>query len=407
MTVGRRVRPRLAVTAVAVAALLAPLAVAAPAQAVDHAAPASPARVHTDTAGVAPAATGQTRYFRWASHPHEIFQRTPDGKTTRLTYPQWLSAGSPEPEVWRSGFYRAPWSDIVHAVNADGHARRVSFSEWSALGQPWPALTPVQYVKNPGSSAVYAHVTWPTSPDDRRVGLVVHLTWSEYVRAGMPAVVERSAIPTDPYVKFTVGDTVYRQTGGVLTPIDYSQWQRAGYPTPRVISPPSPAYIRGHLIVNKSFPLPPSFGDGLTSETQTAFDTMRDAASRDGIGLRVVSGFRSYASQQSIYNNRVRNEGRASADRYSARPGHSEHQSGLALDVNSVSPAFAHTREGQWVRDNAHRFGFIVRYPDGKEHITGYAYEPWHLRYVGTDTATLLTTNGWTLEEYLAVPSRY
>ena len=168
-----------------------------------------------------------------------------------------------------------------------------------------------------------------------------------------------------------------------------------------------PTYIQGVLIVNKTYALPSWFGDGLTAETQAAFNAMQAEAGAYGLGLYISSGFRSYDTQVSVYGNYVATLGQAGADRTSARPGHSEHQSGLAFDLNTIDHAFADTPEGQYVRDNAHRFGLIIRYPQGKESITGYEWEPWHIRYVGVDLATKLYTSGQTLEEYFGITSVY
>ncbi|NLA66493.1 MAG: hypothetical protein GX862_11405 [Leucobacter sp.] len=168
-----------------------------------------------------------------------------------------------------------------------------------------------------------------------------------------------------------------------------------------------PTYMRGILVVNKTYALPSWYGDGLTAETVAAFDRMQADAESLGLGLYISSGFRSYGAQESIYNRYVAADGRAEADRYSARPGHSEHQSGLTFDLNTIDEAFAYTAEGQWVRDNAHHYGFVIRYPQGKEHITGYIWEPWHLRYLGVDVATELFSSGLSLEEYLGITSQY
>ncbi|SHM85198.1 D-alanyl-D-alanine carboxypeptidase [Ruminococcus flavefaciens] len=119
------------------------------------------------------------------------------------------------------------------------------------------------------------------------------------------------------------------------------------------------------------------------------------------------SGFRSYATQNTIYNNYVASDGVEVADTYSARPGHSEHQTGLAIDVNSISNDFIGTPECEWLAKNAHKYGFIIRYPKGKESITGYRYEPWHIRFVGIDTATAIYNSGLCLEEYLDIDSFY
>jgi len=129
------------------------------------------------------------------------------------------------------------------------------------------------------------------------------------------------------------------------------------------------------------------------------------AAERDGVALYGVSGYRSYDTQKALFAFNVRTKGEAHAERYSAVPGASEHQTGLALDVTAESvgfrlvPAFADTAEGRWLERRAHEFGFVIRYPEGKEHITGYAYEPWHIRYVGRDAAIAAHAYGLTLEE--------
>lgn len=166
--------------------------------------------------------------------------------------------------------------------------------------------------------------------------------------------------------------------------------------------------IDGHVVVNKSFALPPTFGPGaLDPAVDAAFAAMRAEASAAGLSLWILSGYRSHAHQADNYNQRVANVGQEVADRGMARPGHSEHQTGLAIDVNSLSTSFGATPTGQWVAANAHRFGFVIRYPDGKEGVTGFKYEPWHLRYLGVELATELTTSGLTLEERYGLPSAY
>ena len=169
------------------------------------------------------------------------------------------------------------------------------------------------------------------------------------------------------------------------------------------------ATIDGIVIANKSYGLPSNFGNGLTTETVTAFNTMINTAAIEGINLYQVSGYRSYYDQQYIYNNYVKRDGQAEADRYSARAGHSEHQTGMAIDVNSLYQSFENTSEGIWLNNNCYKYGFIIRYPKGKEEITGYMFEPWHIRYVGTDLATKLYNNGnWiTIEEYFGIDSKY
>lgn len=167
-------------------------------------------------------------------------------------------------------------------------------------------------------------------------------------------------------------------------------------------------YIDGVLIVNKTYSLPENYNpDGLTFECEWAFGKMQKAAASKGLSIYISSGFRSFASQKSIYNRYVSRDGRAAADTYSARPGHSEHQTGLSIDLNTITQGFSNTAEGKWVAEHCHEYGFILRYPKGKSHITGYCFEPWHLRYVGVETATKIANSGLCLEEYYGITSAY
>lgn len=178
-------------------------------------------------------------------------------------------------------------------------------------------------------------------------------------------------------------------------------------------------------LVNKQYDLPEDYEpeDLVTVDVPTVLDNpeirqlresaadslkeMFDAAEEEGIYLHARSGYRSYQTQVQLYNSYVSNHGEEAADRYSARPGHSEHQTGLGMDITSESvnyqltEAFGDTIEGLWVKDNAHRFGYIIRYPEGKEEITGYQFEPWHLRYLGEELATEVYESNLTYEEYL------
>ena len=144
----------------------------------------------------------------------------------------------------------------------------------------------------------------------------------------------------------------------------------------------------------------------LRKEAAHALECMFEAATEDGIELLGVSGYRSFLRQQSIYNNNLSTKGYEHTNSYSARPGRSEHQTGWSIDISSESAdgklieEFIETVEGQWVKNNSYKFGFIVRYPKGKEDITGYSYEPWHVRYVGYDLAKYLYDNNMTLDEY-------
>ena len=167
-------------------------------------------------------------------------------------------------------------------------------------------------------------------------------------------------------------------------------------------------YIDGILIVNKSYSLPRDYNPGgLTAECSSAFEELRQGAAEDGITIYLSSGFRSYDTQNYLYNGYVYYYGQATADTFSARPGHSEHQTGLAIDCNIISDAFIGTPEAIWLEEHCHEYGFIIRYPKGKESITGYKYEPWHIRYVGVENAEKIHDSGLTLEEYFGISSVY
>lgn len=167
--------------------------------------------------------------------------------------------------------------------------------------------------------------------------------------------------------------------------------------------------INGILIANKTYSLPASYGGPLTTEVMNAFNQMNADAIALGLNLWIQSGYRSYTRQEGIYNTYVATDGQIAADTYSARPGHSEHQTGLAFDLNTINDSFTYTNEGKWVNANCYRYGFIIRYPKGKDNITGYMHESWHLRYVGVELATTLYNNGeWiTMEEYYGISSSY
>ncbi len=140
-----------------------------------------------------------------------------------------------------------------------------------------------------------------------------------------------------------------------------------------------------------------------------ALNAMFDAAEADGIYLKMRTGFRSYSYQASLFESYASRNGEEAANRFSARPGQSEHQTGLACDVGgksqnppyALSYDFGKTDEGRWVKEHCAEYGFIIRYPEEKEDITGYVFEPWHIRYVGEKHAKYITEQNITLEEYL------
>lgn len=127
-----------------------------------------------------------------------------------------------------------------------------------------------------------------------------------------------------------------------------------------------------------------------------------NTAKEDGIILLGNSGYRSYKSQEKLYISRVKSEGRKLADAYVAKPGSSEHQTGLCIDITNENGYLVKgTEEADWLAENCYKFGFIVRYPYGRKNITGIEHEPWHIRYVGKEAAKYIYDNGITLEEYL------
>jgi zinc D-Ala-D-Ala carboxypeptidase len=176
-----------------------------------------------------------------------------------------------------------------------------------------------------------------------------------------------------------------------------------------------------HVVVNKQRPLSPLdyrpgslvrvTGVQLRSDTADAFKKFARAAKAQGVAISLVSGYRSYAQQDSLYASYVRQYGQQTADTLAARPGFSEHQTGLAVDIGNpngscaLEACFAGTAAGRWAAEHADEFGFIIRYPEGSGGITGYTYEPWHLRYVGPQLEEEFAASGKaTLEEFFGLP---
>ena len=175
-------------------------------------------------------------------------------------------------------------------------------------------------------------------------------------------------------------------------------------------------------LVNKRSALPEDYVPELTllgslygcgslrPEAAQAFQSMADAARADGVSLRSVSAYRSFQAQEDTYNRWLRQYRQATVDTFSARPGLSEHQTGLALDINVASSRahFENTPAFAWLKEHCAEYGFILRYDQGKEAITGYRFEPWHYRYVGVETASACMSQGLAYEEYLALrPEEY
>ncbi len=140
----------------------------------------------------------------------------------------------------------------------------------------------------------------------------------------------------------------------------------------------------------------------LRRDAANAFMKMADAALLDNVIIKNASGYRDYKYQVNLYDSYVERDGKKAADTYSARPGFSEHQTGLASDINIIDNSFEDTDAFKWLSKNAYKYGFILRFPKDKEDLTGYQYEPWHYRYVGEKVAKVINDENLTLEEYYA-----
>lgn len=166
------------------------------------------------------------------------------------------------------------------------------------------------------------------------------------------------------------------------------------------------------VLVNKYYALPSGIepktlvnieGQRMTPEAADAMEKMVNDLRNEGLKIILQSGYRSEDTQYYLYNRYVNNYGKKEADTFSARPNHSEHQTGLAMDLSidgTLSEAFENTEQFKWLNENAHKYGYILRYKKDKVYMTGYTYEPWHYRYVGVEVATIIKNENLTFEEY-------
>lgn len=165
-------------------------------------------------------------------------------------------------------------------------------------------------------------------------------------------------------------------------------------------------YLTEDYTPNDLVTLTSKYNTGINSkmrkEAANQFMKMSDAATLDNITIKNASGYRSYQYQVNLYDKYVERDGKKAADTYSARPGFSEHQTGLVTDINQIDNSFENTDAFKWLQDNAYKYGFILRFPKDKEDVTGYQYEPWHYRYVGEYAAEKIHDENLTLEEYYA-----
>lgn len=175
------------------------------------------------------------------------------------------------------------------------------------------------------------------------------------------------------------------------------------------------------VVVNKKRSLPSTYvptdlaavssGEQMRAAAAEQVKVLMADATKQGVNLKAISGYRSYTKQQGLYSAYVSKDGHAAADTYSARAGHSEHQSGLAIDLGNINGScdleecFANTPGGVWIAQHAHEYGFTIRYASDKTAITGYQYEPWHIRYVGKELAAELHSKKQTMEEFFGLPA--
>ncbi len=190
------------------------------------------------------------------------------------------------------------------------------------------------------------------------------------------------------------------------------------YPSDYISSPEiSPNYSALDARIDKHNPLPSDYVPSdltsvtiprfreifLRSDANEALTNLYNASKNEGAEFLALSGYRSYSTQSDIYYSHVANRGEAKANTHSAKPGYSEHQTGLAIDVSldgTLEQSFGDTEAGIFIKENAHNYGFVISYPKGKEELTGYQYEPWHLRYVGENYATMVYNSGLTWSEF-------
>jgi zinc D-Ala-D-Ala carboxypeptidase len=197
-------------------------------------------------------------------------------------------------------------------------------------------------------------------------------------------------------VKTVEGKKVITNPANTLALINKEFGLTGDYKPEDLVRPDVP-FVFGNQDIEKAY---------IRDEAAKALEEMFSAAKQQGIYLTAISGYRSYQYQEALLQREIKQFGEEKAVKAVAPPGNSEHQSGLAMDISSqsndfqVSIPFENTPEGKWLKQNAHTFGFILRYPKGKEDITGYQYEPWHFRYVGKEPAKVIYENDWTLEEY-------
>jgi D-alanyl-D-alanine carboxypeptidase len=236
--------------------------------------------------------------------------------------------------------------------------------------------------------------------------LLLGYLWLRPNQTAAPGTPTQAGHANTPAVQPTTNQSAFDKTQHALTDpasiwviVDKSHpVQPSSYAPPDLVLP------------NVSQRLPGATEMKLRTMAATALEHMFAAAQKANVPLIISTAYRGYSYQKSLYDSYVRSDGQTAADTYSARPGYSEHQTGLAVDIRaksgqcSLDQCFGTIAEGKWLAANAYKYGFLLRYPKDKEAITGYKYEPWHFRYIGTDLSEELRQQGIeTLEEFFGV----
>lgn len=274
-----------------------------------------------------------------------------------------------------------------YSMNKNKKTPYILWSSAAVLVVIAAAATVWIYMNNWDIERSFERITETVSPATGNSSEEEDLTSSDTVAELKPEPELELPIPEEPVPEEVIDATVYPEN------IEY---------------PEEPLYIDGILLVNKQNPLPKDYAPGESGEARAAFEEMREKALEDGIDLVAFSTFRTFERQKELYEGYVAKDGQKAADRYSARPGFSEHQTGLAFDIGEAgqqehwaSVTFGDTAGGEWLKENAYQFGFILRYLEGSEEVTGYMHESWHYRYVGEEAAAEIHDQQVTLEEYL------
>lgn len=263
--------------------------------------------------------------------------------------------------------------------------------------------SPTEITENtPAETDTYTEGSAPTADITEATAVITAEKTTEVATEATTTTTTTTQQPADTTPEETEPEITTEESGGQSG--NYTSTTSKGYKIERI---DGITYVDGIMIANKTYTLPKTYNPGVQPAAYNAFIEMQSDAAKDGVSLYIVSGYRSYYDQEIVYAGWVNRDGVEVADTYSSRPGHSDHQTGYTFDLNSLYQDFADTKEGKWLAAHCADYGFIIRYPEGKEKYTGYIYEPWHVRYIGVEKARAITESGLSLEEYYGITSDY